>query len=175
MTESTASLIRRANQIPLQLILKLRSNKSHQIRCPFKERHEHGDATKSARFYSETNSIHCFTEGKSWNPVALFCEKMGRSAREVAEVLLAKFGPEGATIGGVQDQLDQLVHKEEDWHPRRELYEALADSYRNGSVVSFILEMEHEDDFHEQDLFEMTMKDAKALNDFIKEGLPIAE
>ncbi len=41
-----------------------------KIHCP-----AHDDRTKSAQVYPESNSIYCFTEGRSYDPVGLVAEE----------------------------------------------------------------------------------------------------
>ena len=43
---------------------------AEQMRCPF-----HGkDISASARYYPETNSMHCFTCKKSWDPISFWMQ-----------------------------------------------------------------------------------------------------
>ena len=58
-----------------------------QISCPF-----HGtDASPSARHYPETNSMHCFTCKKSWDPISFVMEYRGTSFKEAVDFLAKKY------------------------------------------------------------------------------------
>ena len=62
--------------------------REEQLSCPF-----HGtDASPSARFYPETNSMHCFTCKKSWDPISFMMEKRGMRFREAVDYLAKKNG-----------------------------------------------------------------------------------
>ena len=60
----------------------LKSNRPVQIHCPM-----HTDRNKSARVYPDTNTLHCFTESKSWDVVAAVAELEGVSMFEAAKLI----------------------------------------------------------------------------------------
>lgn len=65
-----------------------------QISCPF-----HGsDRRPSARHYPETNSIHCFTCHKSWDPFQFIMEKKGLRFREAVSYVGKKYGIETSDV-----------------------------------------------------------------------------
>lgn len=91
------SLLERANAIPFSAIFGYPSDRPIQITCPFRERHSNEDRSKSARYYPDTNIIHCFAEGRRWRPVDLFLEKAQKGGNcvareEAAKALLRKYG-----------------------------------------------------------------------------------
>lgn len=47
-------------------------SRPRKIHCPV-----HDDRTKSAQVYPATNSLYCFTEGRSYDPVGLVAEEQG--------------------------------------------------------------------------------------------------
>lgn len=64
----------------------VQTQKPEQISCPF-----HGvDASKSARYYPETNSMYCWTCKKSWTPIFYWMEyqeiKFMAAARQLADM-----------------------------------------------------------------------------------------
>lgn len=65
-----------------------------QIHCPF-----HGaDRSPSARHYPDTNSIHCFTCKKSWDPVRFVMEKRGLRFKEALDLLGRRYGVSTDTV-----------------------------------------------------------------------------
>lgn len=65
-----------------------------QISCPF-----HGtDRRPSARHYPETNSIHCFTCHKSWDPFYFIMEKKGMRFKEAIDYIGKKYGIETSDV-----------------------------------------------------------------------------
>ena len=60
----------------------------YQVSCPF-----HGsDVNKSMRVYPETNSCHCWTCGRSWNPVAVVADTDGIGYYEALTQLKKQYG-----------------------------------------------------------------------------------
>jgi len=49
-------------------------SRPRKIHCPV-----HNDRTKSAQVYPESNSVYCFTEGVTYDPVGLVAEEQGLS------------------------------------------------------------------------------------------------
>lgn len=66
------------------------SELSFQIRCPF---HKGGqELGPSARVYPDTQSMYCFTEHKSWNPVAVLAAHYEISYAEALRRIGEKHG-----------------------------------------------------------------------------------
>lgn len=63
--------------------------------CPFGEiSHPDMGSTRAFRAYPETNSVHCFACGKTWNPVTLYAEANDLTMEESADALLETIGYE---------------------------------------------------------------------------------
>ena len=78
-----------------------------QIHCPF-----HGaDRSPSARHYPDTNSIHCFTCKKSWDPVRFVMEKKGLRFKEALDSLVHRYGIATDTVTYNQDGSKTLRFK----------------------------------------------------------------
>ena len=58
-----------------------------KIHCPF-----HSDRRRSARVYPATNSLHCFTESRSWDVVAVVADQNGVGMLEAVEIIEAGAG-----------------------------------------------------------------------------------
>lgn len=161
------NLIERANSIPLWKILKMpEPSRDIQLRCPFSERHEHGDTHRSARYYLDTNKIYCFTESKLWSPVDLFVEKTGRPANQIASMLIKKYGDR------VEDRAEKLknqIAKVEQKSTRADLYLDLEDSFKEPSVRRFVAERREIEEECGANLFKDTAETATKLVTFIAE------
>lgn len=60
---------------------------SQQILCPF-----HHDRRPSARVYSDTNKVYCFTCARTWDQIAIVREKLGvRDLQQVVEWFESRF------------------------------------------------------------------------------------
>lgn len=57
-------------------------SRPRKIHCPV-----HDDRTKSAQVYPESNSLYCFTEGKTYDPVGLVAEEMSLSIPAACEYI----------------------------------------------------------------------------------------
>ncbi len=57
-------------------------SRPRKIHCPV-----HDDRTKSAQVYPDTNSLYCFTEGLSYDPVGLVAEQEGLSVYAACEYI----------------------------------------------------------------------------------------
>lgn len=68
------------------LQVETRGQGTQQIRCPV-----HADRTPSARVYAEDNTVHCFTCGTSWKPVALVAAAKRISMRDAASLMAVVF------------------------------------------------------------------------------------
>lgn len=67
-----------------------------QISCPF-----HGqDNSPSMRIYPSTNSCHCFTCQKSWDPISYEMRKRGMQFWEAVESLVDRFSIDVSTVPG---------------------------------------------------------------------------
>ena len=87
---------------------KLRTPRhEEQIHCPF-----HGaDRSPSARHYPDTNSVHCFTCKKSWDPVRFIMEKKGLRFKEALDHLGHRYGIATDTVTYNQDGSKTLRFK----------------------------------------------------------------
>lgn len=161
-------VIEKANSVPLWQILKLpQPKKSKQIKCPFSERHSHGDASKSARYYVDTNRIFCHMEQKGWGPVDLIAEKGNVSRYEAAKAILKKFGGAGSRIDRVEWELKKFKKFEENEQERR--YKVLEEMFNDPGICRFIFEQSQIAIEYKVDLFEETLSTAMAINELIKE------
>ena len=59
----------------------------------------HSDARKSARIYPDTNTMHCFAEGRSWDPVAVVAEQEGIGMAEAAKIITDGAGVRWKAVG----------------------------------------------------------------------------
>ena len=77
-----------------------------QLHCPF---HKGGmETTRSARYYPDTDSLHCFTCKRSWTAVQIVAAHYGVSAKEAARHMGGK--PEGqARRKRVEDDVAEVV------------------------------------------------------------------
>lgn len=137
-----------------------------QLRCPFHERHEHGDMRKSARYYMDTNKIFCFTENKVWSPVDLFVEKTGKSWNQVASMLIKKYGD---SVEDNAERLKQQITRSEQKSDQTVSFMELEDSFEESSVRRYISEMQEVAMETGMNLFHRTAETAVALEAFIKE------
>ena len=86
-----SDLIRKANSVVSIFDVlgqsHLKGSTPVQVHCPM-----HSDKHKSARIYPATNSIHCFAESKSWDPVAVVADQEGVSMFEAAKMITEEVG-----------------------------------------------------------------------------------
>lgn len=158
--------IERANQIPIHLLFGLDSRRGDvQIGCPFRDRHAHGDTTKSAQIYEKANTVHCFMENRTWGPVNLTAQKLGVSRYQAAQLLIQKFGDHGIRIQEIEHELAELEKGKID--NREEFYDALIRAMPNAR--DFILTMADADEETGEDLRRMTVQVAGNIEAFLEE------
>ncbi len=81
-------------------------SRPRKIHCPV-----HDDRTKSAQVYPETNSIYCFTEGVSYDPVGLVAEAEGLSIPAACDYIERQAGVRWERQESDQDEFWQLARK----------------------------------------------------------------
>lgn len=92
-------------------------DKETQISCPF-----HGqDSSPSARFYPDTDSIHCFTCKETWDVISFEMGRQGITFRDTLEYLVTKYRlntlslPDSKkkwTTGAKEDKVEPTVDKQ---------------------------------------------------------------
>lgn len=81
-------------------------SRPRKIHCPV-----HDDRTKSAQVYPETNSIYCFTEGISYDPVGLVAALESLSIPAACDYIERQAGVRWERQESGQDEFWQLVRK----------------------------------------------------------------
>lgn len=72
--------------------------KPQQLSCFF-----HGkDSSRSARYYPETNSMHCWACKKSWGPIDFWMQHHGVRFYAAVEQLAGRFGVDMAQVPDIQ-------------------------------------------------------------------------
>jgi len=77
-----------------------------KIHCPV-----HDDQTKSAQVYPESNSIYCFTEGRSYDPVGLVAEEQDLTVWAACEYIESNVGVRWERVARDQDDFWLAIRK----------------------------------------------------------------
>ncbi|HDY68676.1 MAG TPA: hypothetical protein ENH85_12925 [Candidatus Scalindua sp.] len=82
-------------------------SRPHQISCPFKFGHAHGDMHPSARIFPDSNKIHCFTEAKSRDIIDAVSEYYGITLLQAVTYIERKKGWKLR----IQDKISRQIRK----------------------------------------------------------------
>ena len=76
----TDAAIRRAKEYPITQLHEF--DRHNKCLCPF-----HNDKDPSMQYYPSTNSVHCFSEVKSWDSIQFYMEKFSTSFADAVRAL----------------------------------------------------------------------------------------
>lgn len=96
-TEDNTEKVRLAKEVPFENLLEF--NKFGQAVCPF-----HADKEPSMKYYSKSNTVHCFGCGKSWDTIQFVRDMYDLSFGEAISRCLNMMS--GSDIGVFQTRHD---------------------------------------------------------------------